>query len=81
MMNLSFENAFMKKVKQKQQKYLECWTEIFMKMHYANEVDSLSVHLPSQYAYPNERNFTVNRLHKRKKLFEQSVAKSNCNAS
>ena len=37
-----------------------------MQMHYANEVNSLSVHLPSQYAYPFERNFTVNRLHKRK---------------
>ena len=41
-----------------------------MQLHYATEVNSLSVYLSSQYAYPNERNFTVNQLHKRKKLLE-----------
>ena len=51
-----------------------------MQMHYEPEVNSLSVHLPSQYAYPNGRNFTVNWLHKREKLLEKSVAKSNCNS-
>ena len=48
---------------------------------YATEVNSLSVYLPSQYGFPNERNFTVNRLHKRKQLLEQSVVKSSYNAT
>ena len=29
---------------------------------------SFSVHLPSQYGYPNERNFSFDRLHERKKI-------------
>ena len=37
-----------------------------MQMHYEPEVDSLGVHLPSQYDYPSGRNFTFNWLHKRK---------------
>ena len=28
-------------------------------MYYATEVNSLSTYLPSQYGYPNERNFKV----------------------
>ena len=38
--------------------------EIFMQMYYVTEVQGLSVYLP----YPNKRNFTVNQLHKGKKL-------------
>ena len=48
----------------------KCCAEIFMQIYYATEVNSLSVYLPSQYGYPNERNFTVNRLHERKQLLE-----------
>ena len=50
-----------------------------MKMHYATEVRSLSVNLPSQYGYPNERNLSVNRPYNRKKI-QLSVPKSNCTA-
>ena len=43
-------------------------------MYYATEVNSLTVslrvYLPSQYGYPNEKNFTVDRLNKREKLLE-----------
>ena len=38
--------------------------------YFATEVNSLSVYLPSQYGYPNEINFAVNKLHKRKELRE-----------
>ena len=30
----------------------KCWTEIFMQMHYASEVHSVSAYLPSQHGYP-----------------------------
>ena len=58
------------KVKQKQQKQLVlgrniCANEYIMQLKY-----SLSVYLPSQYGYPNERNFTVKRVHKREKLLK-----------
>ena len=47
--------------------------------YFATEVNSLSFYLPaSQYGYPNEINFAVNKLHKRKELREKSVAISNC---
>ena len=50
----------------KSKKYNNCSAEIFMKMNnFATEVNSLSVYLPSQYGYPNGRNFAVNKLHKR----------------
>ena len=29
---------------------------------------SFSVYLPSQYGYPNERNFSFDQLHERKKI-------------
>ena len=55
----------------KSKKYNNCSAEIFMQMNYfATEVNSLSVYLPSQYGCPNERNFAVNKLHKRKELRE-----------
>ena len=38
--------------------------------NFATEVNSLSVYLLSQYGYPNEINFAVNKLHKRKELRE-----------
>ena len=63
----------------KRKKYNNCSAEIFMQMDYfATEVNSLSVYLPSQYGYPNEINFAVNKLHKREELREKSVAISNC---
>ena len=55
----------------KRKKCINCLAEIFMQMDYfATEVNSLSVYLPSQYGYPNEINFAVNKLHKRKELRE-----------
>ena len=43
-------------------------------MYYATEVNSLTmslrVYLPSQYGYPNERNFTANPLNKREKFLK-----------
>ena len=56
----------------KRKKYNNCSAEIFMQMvYFATEVNSLSVYLPaSQYGYPNEINFAVNKLHKTKELRE-----------
>lgn len=55
----------------KSKKGNKCSAEnIYVNGNFATEVNSLSVYLPSQYGYPNERNFAVNKLHKRKELRE-----------
>ena len=40
-----------------------------MLVHYATKANSqFYVYLPSQYGYPNEGNFSFDRLHERKKI-------------
>ena len=56
------------------------WVEVLLQMYYATEVNSLSTYLPSQYGYPNERNFKVKGA-REEKLLEYSVAKSNYNVN
>ena len=51
---------------------IKYWVEILLKMYYATEVNSLSTYLPSQYGYPNERNFKV------KCAREEKIARVQC---